>query len=536
MSPRRALLANAWLQMALVALIVVLANLYSARHFTRLDLTRDRLHSLDEASKALVQRLDRPLVVRAYLSRGLAAPYNNHAQLVRDKLEELQAYSGGRMKITVIDPGDDPDLAAEPRTYGLTPLDLKVTEANRAELRRIWLGAVLLYGDRQEVLPALTDLSSLEYDLASAIARLQQKADARPLLAWTTGNGEPDLVKPEGPLREMMEQLSRKFYLQPLALGGPGAIPEAVDALLVIGPQTPLSDRAVYQIDQFLLRGGAAAVFVTHTRPDLRVLRPARTSSGLEPLLGHYGVQVNRDIVIDRAQNGVMRFPARVGNRQTTRELNYPLIPRATDLSRRSALTSGLDAMLFPFTSSLQVGESLLHGVEAEVLARSSASAGSVQDLKTIDPSALSVVLSSEKRGPFPLLVALTGPLRSFFETRPVPPPDPDAPPMTDDDPEEPALLVEGAPTRLVVAASADMVANNAAFMLNLADWLVQDEALIGIRSKIATLPALEPTTPREQLAWKAFNLLVGPLALLLFGLGRQLWFRRRARRARGAA
>lgn len=536
MSARKNLLANAWLQMALVVVIVVLANLFSAGHFARLDLTRERLHSLDESSKGLVRRLDRPLVVRAFLSRGLAAPYNNHEQLIRDKLEEFQAYSGGKMKITVVDPGTDPELAKEPQKYGLTPLDLKVTEANRAELRRIWLGAVLLYGDRQEVLPAITDLSSLEYDLASAIARLQQKADARPLLAWTTGNGEPDLVRPEGPLREMMEQLAKKFYLQPLALGGPGAIPEEVDALLVIGPQKVLSDRAVYQIDQFLMRGGAAAIFVTHTRPDLRTMRPARTSSGLEPLLGHHGIQVNRDIVLDRAQNGVMRFPARVGNRQTTREVNYPLIPKATDLSRRSVLTSGLDAMLFPFASSVQVGEALNSGVEVEVLARSAASAGAVQDLKTIDPTVLDAVLSSEKRGPFPLLVALTGPLRSFFETRPVPQPDPDAPPITEGDPEELPLVVEGAPTRLVVAGSADLVANNGAFMLNLADWLVQDEALIGIRSKTATLPALEPTTPSEQLGWKAFNLLAGPLALLAFGLSRQVWFRRRAARAKGAA
>ena len=38
---------------------------------------------------------------------------------------------------------------------------------------------------------------------------------------------------------------------------------------------------------------------------------------------------------------------------------------------------------------------------------------------------------------------------------------------------------------RLMVAGSADMVANNIAFMLNLADWMVQDEALINIRSKV---------------------------------------------------
>lgn len=534
---RRVLLGNAWLQMALVVVIVVLANMFAAQHFARLDVTKDRLHSLDESSKGIVARLDRPLVVKAWLSKGLSAPYNNHEQIIKDKLEELQAYSGGKMKITVVDPGVDKDLLEEAQKYGLTPLEQKVTEQNRAELRRIWLGVVLLYGDKLEVLPALTDLTALEYDLSGAIHRLQQKADERPVLAWTMGNGEPDLVKPEGPLRDMMEQLARKFVLQPLALGGPGAIPEQVDALLVIGPQKVLSDRALYQVDQFLMRGGAAAVFITHTRPDLRAMKATRTTSGLEPLLGHYGVQVNRDIVMDRVQNGVMRFPVRVGNKTTSREVNYALIPQATDLSRRNVLTSGLDGMLFPFTSSIQVSDQLNSGVEAEILAHTSASAGAVQDLKTIDPTQLNVVLSSEKRGPFPLLVAMKGPFRSFFETRPVPQPEPDAPLMTDDEtPEEPALIVEGASTRLVVGGSADFVANNQAFMLNLCDWLVQDEALIGIRSKNASLPTLSATTPQEQLGWKSFNLLAGPLALFAFGVSRQLWFKRRARRARGEA
>ncbi len=531
MTARTNLLANAWLQMGLVALIVVLANLYGSAHFGRLDLTQDRLHTLDESSKALMARLDRPLVVKAYLSASLSAPYNNHAQIITDKLAELQAYSGGRMKIIIVDPGQSPALAEEAQKYGLTPLDQKVNEANRSELRRIWLGAVLLYGDRQQVLPALSELSTLEYDLASALQRLSQKAADRPVLAWTIGNGEPDLAKPEGPLRGLMEQLATRFSLAPIALGGAGAIPEEVDALLVIGPQKPLGDRAAYQLDQYLMRGGAAAIFVTHTRPDLRTYKPTRTSSGLEPLLGHYGIQVNRDMVLDRVQNGVMRFPSRIGTRSVNREVNYALIPQATDLSRQNVLVSGLDSMLFPFTSSIQIAETLNPGLAAEVLARTAPSSGAVQDLKTIDPTQLSAVLSSEKRGPYAVLVAATGPLRSFFETRPVPAPEPDAPATTDDEQsEEPAQIVEGAATRLVVAGSSDFVANNSAFMLNLCDWLVQDEALIGIRSKTASLPTLVATEGSEQLAWKSFNLLAGPLALFTFGVGRQVWFRRRAR------
>lgn len=532
MDARRNLLSNATLQMALVIAIVILANIFSSTAFGRLDVTRDRLHSLDDASKRIVAGMDRPLVVRAYFTRGLEAPYNNNEQIVTDKLNEFQAYSAGKMKVTVVDPTSNPDLLKEAQKYGLTELQYTVHHADRAELRKIWMGAVLLYGDRVEVLPSLSSLGSLEYDVSSAIHRLRTKAKDIPVLAYSTGHGEPDLAKPEGPMTAIVESLSQKFVLRPVELGGPGLLHEDVDALLVIGPQSPMSDRALYQIDQFIERGGAAALFVTNNRPDLRNFRAQRVSGGLEPLLGNYGVQVNKDIVIDRVSNGAMRFPVRVGNKTTARDVNYPLIPKATELSKRSTLTSGLDSMLFPFASTITLAEPLPSGVDVDVLARTSAASGSVQSVKTVDPTQLGEVMPDEKRGPFPVLVAITGSFRSFFETRPVPAPATDIAEDQDGIGPDATQLLEGAPTRLILGGSADFVANNPAFMLNMCDWLIQDESLIGIRSKIATVPSLAPTSGTAQLGWKAFNLLTAPILLLALGGARQLAFRRRARRA----
>lgn len=520
---------DARLQMVLVVVIVVLANLFAARHFARLDLTRDRMYSLDEASKAIVGRLDRPLVVKVYFTPGLEAPYNNHEQLIRDKLDEYRAYARGRMTVEVIDPDRDPDAAQEAQKYGITPLEYTVREQDRSELRKIWMGAVLLYGSRQEVLPALTNLSSLEYDVSGAIHRLRLQKEDRRVIAFSTGHGEPDFAKDQGPLRTLAETLARKYELRQVPLGGAGALADDIDALLVVGPQKALDDRSLYQIDQFVVRGGAAAIFVTNTRPDLRTMRPTRLVSGLDPLLGHYGLRVGRDIVLDRAANGAMRFPVRVGGKVGYRDVNYPLIPKATELSGSSVLVAGLDSLLFPFASSVTPVEDPTGAVRYEVLASSASSSGSVGSVRSLDPTTLKDVLPEEARGPFPMLVAATGSFRSFFETRAVPPPV-EGVAAAVEDPEEVPLRVEGASTRLVVAGSADFTANNPAFMLNLCDWLVQDEALIGIRSKIATLPSLQPTTPREQLWWKLGVIGFGPALLLAIGAARQV------RRRRGAA
>jgi ABC-type uncharacterized transport system involved in gliding motility auxiliary subunit len=109
------------------------------------------------------------------------------------------------------------------------------------------------------------------------------------------------------------------------------------------------------------------------------------------------------------------------------------------------------------------------------------------------------------------------------------PPADPEAPATNEADPIEPARIAEGASARILVSGSADFVANNTGFMLNLVDWLAQDEALIGIRSKRAELAPLAPTTTSEQLAWRIATMLVGPLVLDVVGLTRAGWLRRRA-------
>ena len=83
-------LFNSHLQMLLTVLIVVLANGFAAFHVARVDLSQERLYTLSEASKQLVQQMDRPIVARVYFTHGLGAPYQNHEQFVKDKLEEFK--------------------------------------------------------------------------------------------------------------------------------------------------------------------------------------------------------------------------------------------------------------------------------------------------------------------------------------------------------------------------------------------------------------------------------------------------------------
>ena len=66
MLTRRTLQMNSGIQLFAVVAIVIFINLLSMRHVVRLDLTEDRIHTLSNASKKLMARLEKPL------ARGLS--------------------------------------------------------------------------------------------------------------------------------------------------------------------------------------------------------------------------------------------------------------------------------------------------------------------------------------------------------------------------------------------------------------------------------------------------------------------------------
>lgn len=507
MKMRRIRRLNSWLQLFLVVVILVLINYWAAAHFVRLDVTENKNYTLDLRTRSLVWGLERPLVAKVYFTEGLQAPYNNHRTILLDQLEELRAYAQGWLKIEVVDPTNVRELEAEARSFGILPVDYRFQSHHTAELKKVYMGVAFVYGEQQEVLPAITHIQTLEYDLARSLRSLLDDNE-KPSLALTTGHGEPDIIGGGGPLQTLSARIQESYQVRVVDLSKGEPVPEDIDALWIIGPQKSFSEEALFQVDQFMMRGGALGVFVTNTKPDMRSLRAQSVYHGLEGLLGHYGVKLNRDVVVDRKQNGVMNFPVRQNQTVRSVQLNYPLIPKTSLLKQDALVMRGIDSLTLPFISSIDISE-LPVGVTSEVWAKTSGQSGRIKGIMTIDPQAYRLRAPGEETGQWPVLVSLNGSWPSYFSER--------APPSLDSLTERPVIRA-GAPARLVVAGSADMVANNIGLMLNIADWMMQDEDLIAIRSKVVRIVSFPPQEIAEERKLKLINLLSGCGVLLVFG------------------
>lgn len=509
---RHTLLAHLWAQLVLAVAVVVVANHVSAAWFLRADLTEDQRYTLSPVGRELMTGLERPLVARVYFTPDLEAPYNNHEQGVLDLLEELRAWSGGRLEIQRIDPSASREAVEEAQAYGISPIPYRYQDWQGAELREVYLGVSFVYGDRQAAADALVSLESAEYELLRAIATVTRDPEDRRTVGYLQGDGEPDLAQfpADNPMGALRDHLLLTTELVPVTLGGDEGVPPDVDALLVIGPQQPLTDRAQYQLDQFLMGGGAAALYISSLRPDFASMRVDTVRHGLGPMLAHYGVQLGKAVLIDRTHNERIPLPIVVGRRRTMVQLNYPLVPSTSRLNRGVHPVRRVEKAVLPFTTPVALADELPAGVEGQVWVETMPESSAVDGLVHITYEALQAPPMGEETGSFPVAVGLQGRLTSFFADRPIPPPV--GREVAPDDPLE--KLVDGEPSRLFVAGSADFVANNIEIVQNTIDWLLEDELLIDVRARQVSVAPLERIDAAT--AWKHKLLVVlVPLSLL---------------------
>ncbi|MFO1428477.1 MAG: Gldg family protein [Steroidobacteraceae bacterium] len=279
-------------------------------HGVRLDLTEGRLYTLSDGTRRIAAALDAPVELRFYYSRALgeASPYLGvYATRVRELLAEIAAASGGRLRVTVIDPAPfsaDEDHAAE---YGLTPVPLTAGGTQG------WFGLAGTNSTHgRQMIPFFQPEREafLEYDLARLLQQLG--AAQRPVVGLlttlpATAGFDPATQQMRDPWA-VFDELRTGFDLRPLE-PSITAVPADVRVLIVAHPQR-LPEPALFAIDQYVLRGGRLLLFVDPSAEQVPPSAaesfgpaPATRSSDLAPLLRAWGLRYDpRRIVLDDAQ------------------------------------------------------------------------------------------------------------------------------------------------------------------------------------------------------------------------------------------
>jgi len=104
----------------------------------------------------------------------------------------------------------------------------------------------------------------------------------------------------EAELPEIQRDAGGKLYhTEPLLLMSDAPVPDDCNLLIIAGPQTAFKEAELQKIDQYLTQGGRLFVLFNYFS--------RQHSTGLEPILQKWGVNVIPDVVQDFNQGGEIR-------------------------------------------------------------------------------------------------------------------------------------------------------------------------------------------------------------------------------------
>ncbi len=560
---------NNLLQLVAWIIIIILANVIVSyiprKSYTRLDLTSDKRHSLSDATKALLEKVDDIVYFQVYLDGDFPSGFKRLRSATVDMLDEFRAYNKN-IQYEFINPSSSDDAKERSDTYqlliqkGLQPTDLQVNTKQGKEQQVIFPGAIASYKGRELPVDLLNtqmgvppeevlnnSVESLEFRLASVIRNLT--ISQKPKIAFLGGQGELG----DKYIQDAAQALSKQYSVERVIINGQlsslakrdsigpdkARIINKFDALIIAKPDSAFSEMDKFIIDQFIMKGGKVLWLIDKVNASMDSLQNTGTTLGidmdlnLEDMLFEYGVRINSDLVLDL---NALRIPLKTGQIGNQPQIDFypwyyfPLLTPSSD----NPIVKNLNAIKTEFVSSLDTTR--LRGVKKTILLRTSRYSRVANT-----PVLISLNILNQKPDPreFPgppqnVGVLLEGKFRSLYENR--------IPPVLANNGEI-GFDEVSRPTKMIVVSDGDIIKNqlhyskgyalplgydqytdetygNKDFILNAMDYLTDASGLISIRSRDLKLRLLDMTrVNNNKIFWQVLNTILPVLLVIIFGI-----------------
>ena len=355
----------------------------------KVDLTEDKIHTLSQGTKDVLEALDTPVTMSFFVSKdkdNMRPELIPFAKRVDSLLKEYERGSGGGfIEIERIDPSPDSEEEDRAKLNNLQGIPGRLNEP-------AYLGLTITCLDRKSSIPFIDPNREqmLEYDISRAIVEVTRdgapKVGLMSALPVQGGPATPFAQPGQGQQNrpwQFYTQLKRDYDPDPTDFGSNlvdlgmdiEEVPGDIEVVLLVHP-AGITENAQYALDQFLLRGGNIVAFLDSFSAVAAQSQPQRqqfggapqapgipTSSNLDKLLNAWGVnfeanQVLADRTYETAQTQTSNNPAVL---TITREA----------INKDDTLTTSIRDLLMYFSGVFYVSEK--EGVTVETLIKSSA-------------------------------------------------------------------------------------------------------------------------------------------------------------------
>jgi len=527
----------------LVLIIVIIAiNVIATKVYKRFDLTSDKRYTLSETTRNILSIINEPAIINVYLEGDFPSEFRRLQVETKQHLEELKAINKN-IKYRFIEPLDK---AEELIKQGLQPSRLSVQENGKMSEAVIFPWATIEYNNKIENISLLANqttgtqeaqlqnsIQDLEYIFTDAIHKVSSEKKQK--IAILRGNGELDDIYLVGFLRQL-----RKYYkLAPFTLDSVSKNPQKTlqqlaeyDLTIIAKPTEKFTEEEKFTLDQYIMNGGKTLWLIDNINAELdSLMLTGQTLAfnrdlNLTDLLFSYGVRINYDLIKDIRSSTISLASGNTGNQTQYQDFAWHYYPLITSKNKHP-ITNNIGQISLRFSSTI---DTLKNDINKTVLLQSSEYSKplGMPRIIALDEVAKKPSQQDYNNGNQTLGVLLEGNFTSAYASRVKP--------------FETNLYKDKSESnKMVVIADGDVIANqifqglpldlgldkwtkiryeNAPFLMNTINYMLDDSELLKLRSKNIQLQFLDKQKAfKERTFWQLLNVIL-PLALLsIFGL-----------------
>jgi len=299
------------LAVCLFVATIVLAN--TALTTWRIDLTQNKLFTLSKGTINILNNLEEAVQLDFYFSQKAMNDFPllaNYGIRVRDILEELATHAHGKLILNIIEPETFSEAEDQAVASGLRTVSVS------ANSDRVYFGLVGTNStDDEKVIPFFQtnresaleyDLTKLIYNLAYPDKRIVGVYSQLPIIGKKGDQTAPTWTIINA-LKEFFEIIDLNKNID--------ALNQKIDVLMLVHPKK-LNTETLYAIDQYLLKGGKAIIFLDPLAEQDRT-QPDAASPSVMPILYSYldeilekwGLEISKEKIVADI-NAAMRVQA----------------------------------------------------------------------------------------------------------------------------------------------------------------------------------------------------------------------------------
>ena len=524
-----------------LALVLILFNIINQKFYTRIDLTKDNRYTIAKVTEDLINKIDKQLLIKVYLEGDFPSEFKRLQIETRQFLEELSA-KNSRIKVQFIRPDNQREKLIK---AGMIPSQLTVKEDGILSNAIIFPWAEILYKNKKNKVSLLTNgtaqsqedqlekaIENLEFSFSNAIYELQEEKEKK--IAVLSGNGELSDVQ----LYSFLSEVTKKHRLAKFTLDSVTTNPlktlldlQQFDLTIIAKPTQPFTENEKLVLDQYIINGGKTLWMLENVQADTDSLYNNGSmlayprDLNLTDFFFSYGLRVNATLLQDLYAAKIPLATGNIGNKPQFQNLNWFYHPLVSG-NPNHAISKNITPVRLRFANQI---DTLQNNLKKTPLLMSSMLTKKVGTPAIIE---LNSIANEPREEEFSSGFQITGLLteglfNSMYTDR--------VKPFSIHDFRKKSLynkmvvisdgdigrnqLQKGKPFDLARDKWTDEQFGNKEFLLNVVDYLLDDNGLIELRNKNIQINLLDKKRAfEERTFWQFINIALPLLILTIFG------------------